>query len=122
MQILYKLFFKNREFEVAYQNTYRGKTLLMPSVYRVLFLGSGKLKVHMRLHTEEKPYHCDHCSNDFSSRSHLKTHLRTHTGEKPYTCNQCKKSFSLSNSLKKHSFTHTGEKAYTCDKCKNPFL
>ncbi|CAL8390198.1 unnamed protein product [Boreogadus saida] len=40
--------------------------------------------VHMRTHTDKKPYGCDQCMKRFSLKGKLKTHMRTHTGEKPY--------------------------------------
>uniref|UniRef100_A0A9J8C1W1 C2H2-type domain-containing protein n=1 Tax=Cyprinus carpio carpio TaxID=630221 RepID=A0A9J8C1W1_CYPCA len=49
------------------------------------------------IHTEEKPFTCDHDS------SSLKTHERIHTGEKPYHCTECGKRFSQSSSLHSHT-------------------
>ncbi|CAL8390222.1 unnamed protein product [Boreogadus saida] len=77
----------------------------------------GKLKTHMRTHTDKKPYGCDQCMKRFSLIGKLKTHMRTHTGEKPYRCDQCKKSFGRKGHLKMHIRTHTGKKPYKCDQC-----
>ncbi|CAL8390213.1 unnamed protein product [Boreogadus saida] len=73
--------------------------------------------VHMRTHTDKKPYGCDQCMKRFSLKGELKTHMRTHTGEKPYRCDQCKKCFTKRSNLKTHMMTHTGEKPYKCDQC-----
>ena len=48
----------------------------------------------------------------FSQDGKLKMHKRTHTGEKPFPCNQCPKSYSEDGNLKMHKKTHTDEKKY----------
>lgn len=46
------------------------------------------------------------CGRMFKRMEHLKRHLRTHTLERPYQCEHCKKRFSRSDNLNQHYRTH----------------
>ncbi|TDL26953.1 hypothetical protein BD410DRAFT_783054 [Rickenella mellea] len=47
------------------------------------------------------------CGRLFKRMEHLKRHVRTHTMEKPYECNHCHKRFSRSDNLNQHVRTHS---------------
>jgi hypothetical protein len=44
------------------------------------------LKKHVRVHTNEKPYKCAHCSYTAKENGHMIVHMRIHNGLFPFKC------------------------------------
>ncbi|XP_073722561.1 uncharacterized protein [Misgurnus anguillicaudatus] len=86
-----------------------------------LFATTFNINVHMRQHSEVKPFYCTECGHYFSTKQNLDVHQRIHTGEKPYECPHCEKRFRYKPHLKRHMRLHTNERPYQCSQCGKTF-
>lgn len=86
------------------------------------FSRKSYLKHHNTLlHSQETPYQCTFCPNQFKAKANLRLHLRTHTQERPYSCELCDKSFMYPTDRKRHMLQHTGQKPFKCKECDKGF-
>ncbi|TRY74051.1 hypothetical protein TCAL_07777 [Tigriopus californicus] len=86
------------------------------------FRTKGALRVHARIHKDERPYPCDRCAKSFRQISDLNYHRQSlHSRHKSFACDFCHKTFSRKYSLTLHRRIHTKECHHICDVCQKAF-
>uniref|UniRef100_A0A8D9B9V5 Zinc finger protein 26 n=1 Tax=Cacopsylla melanoneura TaxID=428564 RepID=A0A8D9B9V5_9HEMI len=99
-----------------------GVTKFKCNVCDFIFKRYDSLRLHLRVHSGERPYTCDVCGKSFVAKKHLNRHYNSSHAGFGYLCNICGRVMSDSTNYKDHMDNHKGEKKYTCEICGTGFM
>ena len=78
------------------------------------------LELHIRSHSTDRPFTCEHCDKSYKDAPSLYSHIQTHhsIAKRSHLCSECGASFMKSDHLKRHiNSTHRKIKTIKCSFC-----
>lgn len=81
------------------------------------FSSSEGLRLHLAVHSGERPHVCTICTKAFMRKRELDRHMATHTGMRPFKCTSCEKSFGRKDKLVRHMRIHDINREHVCPVC-----
>merc|ERR1712176_560339 len=84
---------------------------------------NGELIAHKeRVHDKKTLHKCDFCPEQFYKMCGKKDHMNSvHSDERPFACEHCGETFKLRKALIAHQQKHNAEKQFECTKCHKRF-
>lgn len=91
------------------------------------FTRADSLTCHMRVHTGDRPFHCEQCDASYKVSSHLRDHVRSkHSNSRPYECKKCGKTFTYSTARRRHEkicgMALSERVEFQCTNCEKGFV
>lgn len=86
------------------------------------FISRSKLTAHMKAHNDIRPHKCSECHRTFRTPADMRNHFRAeHTNERPFECMICGNDFAKQKLLNQHLFLHQVKKHFKCRYCAMAF-
>uniref|UniRef100_A0A336M8E7 CSON013290 protein n=1 Tax=Culicoides sonorensis TaxID=179676 RepID=A0A336M8E7_CULSO len=80
------------------------------------------IKKHLQIHREsELNIKCEICGHETTTFKYLKLHMKIHNDEKPYVCPTCDQAFKRKKALDDHMSLHNGIPRHFCNYCDRAF-
>ena len=91
------------------------------------FTRADSLTCHMRVHTGDRPFHCEQCDASYKVSSHLRDHVRSkHSNSRPFECEKCGKTFTYSTARRRHEkicgMSLSERVEFQCANCEKGFV